>query len=252
MLKKIFCLTAVLCSILHGSLCDRKQGNQDIPPLPPPPPPPAVKPTMATPSPTPQNVPPPPLTPAPLLPDQCSFGAANLDSVDSSGYAEANTLYVLANDPAECSGIVDSIELCFYITGAVENSYSMQFLSFRKRYSSGGAVRSYRKFGASSVSLATDAANGEGGGVICEIVDLDGALRLSEGDVLGFITEQGLSIAFSASEGRHVFRYVPSSEQRREKRLSDEQVSELQSISTTQLKQANTTATPVLKIVMSK
>ena len=175
-----------------------------------------------------------------------------MDSIDSSeGYAEANTLYILANDPAECSGIVDGLEFCFYINGDVKDSYSVQFLAFRRRYAN-GAVRSYHRIGTASVDVGTYFVNGEGGEAACEIIDLSSILRLNEGDVLGFVTEQGLSIAFSSSEDRDVFQYVPSSDQQRQKRLSAEDVSELQYLSATQLKQANNTATPVLRIIMSK
>ena len=251
MMRKLFLFTVVICSIFHGVLCRKEQDNQGRPPPPPPPPPPPVKPpstTVATPLPSPHNVPPPPLTPAPLLPNQCSFGEADLDSIDSSeGYAEANTLYILANDPAECSGIVDMLELCFYVTGDVKNAYSVQFLAFQRRYA-GGAVRSYHRLGTASANVGTYFVDGEGGEAACEILDLD--LRLNEGDVLGFVTEQGFSIAFSASDGRNVFQYVPSSQQQRQQSADD--VSELQYLSATELKQANNTATPVLKIIMSK
>ena len=249
MMRKLFLFTVVICSIFHGVMCRKEQDNQGRPPPPPPRPPPPPGTTEATPLPSPHNVPPPPLTPAPLLPNQCSFGDADLDS--SEGYAEANTLYILANDPAECSGIVDSLELCFYITGDVKNAYSVQFLAFQRRYAD-GAVRSYHRLGTASANVGTYFVDGEGGEAACEILDLANVLRLNEGDVLGFVTEQGFSIAFSASDGRNVFRYVPSSQQQGQKQLSADDVSALQYLSATQLKQANNTATPVLKIIMSK
>ena len=173
-----------------------------------------------------------------------------MDSIDSTkGYAESDTLYILANDPAECSGIVDGLELCFYVTGFAKDSYSVQFLSFRKRYA-GGALRSYRRIGeAVTASVGTYFVNGENGEAACETIDLASILRLSEGDVLGFATEEGLSIAFSASDDRNVFQYVPSSEQQQRQKRD---ISELQYVPVTQLRQANTTATPVLKIIMSK
>lgn len=177
-----------------------------------------------------------------------------MDSIDSTkGYAESDTLYILANDPAECSGIVDGLELCFYVTGFAKDSYSVQFLSFRKRYAE-GALRSYRRIGeAVTASVGTYFVNGETGEAACETIDMASVLRLSEGDVLGFATEEGLSVAFSASDDRNVFQYVPSSEQQqRQKRLSARDISELQYLPVTQLKQANATATPVLKIIMSK
>ena len=257
MSPKLFCLSVLLC-MLHGALCSKKQGGQNVPPPhpPKPPPPPQPRPATPTPAPTPQNVPPPPLTPAPLLPNQCAFGADNLDAVDSSvGYAEASAVYVLANDPAECSGVIDSIDLCFFITESAATSYSVHFLAFRKRYTTGGAVRSYRKVGAATVELSTEYnVNRESGEAVCEMLDMvSGALTLSQGDVLGFVTEPGVSIAFASLGKKDVFRYVPSaSEQRRRKRISSQDVSELQSISFSELQQANITATPVLKIIMSE
>lgn len=258
---KVLYLTAVLSVVLHVALCKRKQESDGIPrgyrptgPPPRPPPNPAISPSTTATSPLPSmthNVPPPPLTPPPLLPNQCTFGEANTDSVDNAdGYAKSNTLYVLASDPAECTGIVDSFELCYYTNGAGETTYSVDLLAFRKVYS-GGDVQSFRKLRSVSVELGAELVNSEGGEASCETVDLASHFRLREGNVLGFVAGDDLNIAFGASDDKGIYEYVPASENRR-RELSSEDVSELESFSATELKQANNTAKPVLKIIMSK
>ena len=240
----------MISSILRGTLCRGKQGHEKHPPPPPPPPPPSPGSEILStllPKSTPQHIPPPPLKPETLLPNQCFFGSENIDAVDSSeGYADANALYILANDPAECSGIVDSVEICYYIT---EVSSSIQFVSFRRKYSS-NVVEAYRKLSTASLDVEINAGNVESGEAFCDYLEL--GLSLSKGDVLGFITDEGFNVAIITSDDRDVFWYVPPSEQERRKRSSLNFVSELQSIPTTQLRQANTSGTPALRIVMSK
>ena len=257
---------AVSCSIFCGTLCRKKPNAENgappppPPPAPRPPPPPPPTPTSGGSSgksanltasllPTPQNIPPPNLKPIPLQPNQCAFGADSTDTVDSAdGYAEANLLYLLVNDPAECSGIIESIEICFYITEATKYSYILQFLSFRLQTS----PEAYRKVSAVSADVEISFVDTEGGEEICQIVELEHTLGLNEGDFLGFVTEHGFNIAFiSSNDNKGIFQYIPSNDGTSSEHKKVD-VSNVQSIPTTQLKQANTTATPALKIVMSK
>ena len=244
-LKKLLLWTAVICSIIHGSFCAKSRGSEN-PPMPPPAPPAQATPNTTTP----HHIPPPSLISVTLLPNQCSLGAENTDAVDSERYAEANALYILANDPAECSGFIDSLDLCFFITEVINSSYSIQILSFRPQYSSNGDIRSYRKLSRASVNIDIDFEffNAEGGDAICQIVEPEERLSLSEGDILGFATGQGFNIGHIISDDRGLFLYVPP--QRR--KHSEQDVSDIEFIRTTQLKQDNKTATPALKIVMSK
>lgn len=259
MLKRLFLSSILMSSIfLHGVLCRGNHGQENASPPPPPAPPKPhsgrnfTRTTVLIPQSTPQNIPPPPLEPDILLPNQCYFGPENVDAVDESseGYADANALYLLANDPAECSGIIDSFDLCYYITEVV-SSYSIRFITFRREYSS-NIIAAYRKINGDSMDIERDFANIESGEAFCDIVELDNVLSLSEGDVLGFITTQGFNVALMASDDRSVFRYVPSSDENEQQRKRSFMVNDLQSILATQLIQANNTATPALKIIMSK
>ena len=232
--KKHLWWILILYSTFYEILCTRRPGSGNHPP-PPPPRPPAPAPSNSNkPIPTSHPIPSPPLKPPALLPNQCSLGAENADAID--GYVEANTLYILAEDPAECSGVIDSLFFCFFVSESM--SSSIQLLSFRQQYSSDGDIQSYRKLGGSYADIEVNEASG---GVMCQILKPNDALSLSEGDVLGFATKQGFNIALMKLNDTHSFQYI-----------SFEDESELQSIPTTQLTQANDTATPVLKIVMSK
>ena len=242
--KKILC---ILCSLFYGVL-SRRPGPDNRPPPPPPPPhppmPPIPVPSNSTePMPTSESShpippPPPPLIPHALLPNQCSFGVESAaDTTD--GYAEANTLYILAGDPAECSGTIDSLFFCFSMSELVRYSkHTIQFISFRQHYSSDGDLQSYRKLGRAHVDIEV---NEESGGIACRIIKPNDTLSLSAGDVLGFVTEQGFHIALTNINDTHIFQFMPFED-------------ELESIPATQstTQQVNNTATPVLKIVMSK
>ena len=235
--KKLLC---ILCSLFYGILCarSRRPGPDNHPPPPPPPPRPPTPASSNSTGPIPTSHPiPPPLVPSTLLPNQCSFGVEN---ADADGYAAANTLYILAGDPAKCSGTIDSLFFCFSISESVRHSkYTIQLISFRQHYSSNGDLQSYRKLGGAHADIEVDE---ESGGIACRIIKPNNTLSLSEGDVLGFATEQGFHIALTKINDTHIiFQFMPFED-------------ELESIPATQptTEQANHTATPVLKIVISK
>lgn len=165
-----------------------------------------------------------------------------MDSAE--GYAEANILFVLANSPAKCSGVVHSVEICFYIREKRKIIHTFQILSFRLINS-----QSYRKVSATSAGVEISFFNSESGDAICQIIELNETLGLREGDFLGFITEQGFNIAFIMSDDGGIFQYIPSEDDTLRKSRKNQ---DFQSFPAAQLKQANITATPVLKIIMSK
>ena len=255
--KLLLSLLLVICSEFHGAFCASRRAPDPGPPMPNPaqtsPEPDET--AAAIPGATPNHAPPPPLIPIPLQPNQCSFGVDDVDGADGAGYAETNALYILANDPAKCPGIMDSLEICFFITEALSSSYGIQILSFRPQYSSGGDIQSYRKLNGMYIEIEQNYDTSESGEAVCQIIEPENSLRLSNRDVLGFATGQGLNIALTSSNDRDLFQYVPSdggSEQKRRKRFSVQDASNLNSIPTTQLQQANNTVIPALKIVMSK
>lgn len=281
MLKRLLFWTAIICSLLHeGYYAKKTAGRPPRRPRPPPPPPrppslplaPSSKTAPATqlqltptphrtpspPTPTPHITPSPPPIPVPLSPNQCSFGAENAYTLtDFRGHMETDVLYLLVNHPADCAGFIDSLEFCYFYntTEAMNSSYTIHLLSFRPLYyTSGdesGDIELYRKLSGASVDIAVDSFNkSKGGGTRCQVIEPEDRLSLSEGDVIGFVTEQGFNMALMASDEKGIFQYVPSDSLQQQFSLKD--VLELESILTTQLKQANNTATPVLKIVMSK
>ena len=267
MLKRLLFWTAIICSLLHGGYYAKKSparpprpGPPRPPPRPPPPPlspssPPLVSSSEAAvtePTPTPRHSPSPPPIPVPLQPNQCSFGAENAYTTDFQGYLETDVLYVLANHPADCAGFVDSLEFCYFYntTEAKNSSYTtIHLLSFRPLYNTSGDVQLYRKINGASVDIEAFFNTSKGDGTLCQVIKPEDRLSLREGDVIGFATEQGFNIALMASDEKGVFQYVPSDSMQQELSVH---VLQLESIPTAQLKQANNTATPVLKIVMSK
>ena len=238
------CIAILLWGIFHGTICSRGSEPESLPQ----PHPDGAQ--DSSPASTPHNIPLPPLKPAKLLPNQCSFGIEHTDAVASAetDYAEANTLYVLANDPAGCSGIIHSVELCFYVTEAV-SSHAIQFLSFWLQASSASDGQVYRKRNAVSTNIYVDV-NASGGDAFCQTI-ADRTLSLNEGEVLGFATKQGFNIALVASDNRDIFQYVPTNEQQKAEPFSVQDASDLKFIPTVQLLQANITAIPALKITMS-
>lgn len=236
---KLLLLAAVICSWNRGVSSG---------PLPPALPPPSPKPGP-TPFQTPQNAPPPPLVPIPLQPNQCSFGVENTEIHATGNLAESNSLYVLANDPATCSGFIDSLEICYLVTGSLSSASNLHIFTFRPQYSNSG-VKSYNKMDGTSVLL--ESGNLEGAEADCQYVQPEEVLWLREGDVLGFITSEGISTLLTTSDERDLYLYTPGAKQKRRKRLSVQDVLSVQSIASSELLQANETVTPVLKIVMSK
>ena len=222
--------------------------------LPPPPPRPPAKavPSSArltqTPAPSPQHFPPPPLMPQPIQPNQCSFGVENSGGNTAGGFADANALYFLANDPAVCTGIIDNLEICFLVTSFTSSS-NLHILTFRPQSSDSG-VKSYSKVDETSFTVTSE--NLEGAVVECQYLQPENNLYLREGDVLGFITNQGVRVYLSASNERDLYQYVPGSKRKRRKRLSVQEAFQVQSITNSDLIQGNATVTPVMKIVMSK
>lgn len=237
---KLLLLTAVIC------IWNRRVLGEPLPPdLPPPPPKPSP-----TPSQTPQNAPPPPLVPIPLQPNQCSFGVEDARISATGHYAEPNSLYLLANDPATCSGFINNLEICYLVTGSLSSSDDFHIFAFRPQFLN-GAVRSYRKVDGTSVVLQPG--NLEGAEAECQYVQPEEVLWLREGDVLGFITGEGVVTLLTTSNERDLYLYTPSgTKQKRGKRLSAQDVFSMQSIANSELERANETVTPLLKIVMSK
>lgn len=262
MLKRLLFWTAIICSLLHGGYHAKKTAAHRPRPRPPSPRPPLPSPPLVPsseaapvtePTPTPRHSPSPPPIPVPLQPNQCSFGAENAYPTDFQGHMETDVLYVLANHSADCAGFVDSLEFCYFYntTEAKNSSYTIHLLSFRPQYNTSGDVQLYRKANEASVDVEADFFNtSKGDGSLCQVIEPKDRLSLSEGDVIGFATQQGLSIALMASDEKGIFQYVPSDTM--QKQLSVQDLLQLESIPTAQLKQANNTATPVLKIVMSK
>ena len=236
---KLLLLAAVMCSR------NRRAVSEPLPPdLPPPPPKPSPTPQ------TPQNAPPPPLVPIPLQPNQCSFGVEDTGISASGDYAEPNSLYLLANDPAACSGFIDNLEICYLVTGSLSSTADLHIFTFRPQFLNGG-VKSYRKMDGTSVVL--EPGNLEGAEAECQYVQPEEVLWLREGDVLGFITNEGIGTLLTTSNERDLYLYAPSGAKRkRGRRLSAQDVFSVQSIAMSELLQANETVTPLLKIVMSK
>ena len=222
--------------------------------LPPPPPRPLAKavPSSArltpSPVPSPHHFPPPPLMPQQLLPNQCSFGTENSGGNTAGGFADANALYFLANDPAVCTGVIDNLEICFLVTSFTSGS-NLHILTFRPQ-SSGRGVESYIKVDETSFTVTSE--NLEGAVVECKYLQPENNLYLEEGDVLGFITNQGVRIYLSASNEKDLYQYLPGSKRKRRKRLSVQEAFQVQSVANSDLIPKNATVTPVLKIVMSK
>lgn len=242
MLKRLLFWTAVICSLLHGRYCTTNSAPPRPPRPPPPPPAQATSSSAAEPTPTPAHTPSPPV---PLQPNQCSFGAENIYSADFQGYSEADALYILLNHPAECPGVADSLELCYFITEAKNASYTIHLLSFRPLYYTSDDIQFFGKLSGVSVDIITEFFSG---GANCQVIEVEEKLSLGKGDVLGFVTEEGFNIALMTSDENDLFQYVPSNTDQ----FSLQDVLNLETIPITQLKQFNNTAIPALKIVLSK
>lgn len=196
---------------------------------------PQVTPTFILPS-TPLHI--------PLQPNQCSSGAENIaDPIEVAGYADSNTLYVLANDQVTCTGHIYSLKICFFIAEPTNSRSTpvVSILIFRQKHSS-DVLQSYQKVAKASFNVR----HVQSGQLQCQYIKPEDTVRLHEGDTLGFISDEDINIVLVTSSEKNLFAYVP------EAAMQGTSNSTLSSILGSQLKQLNESVTPLLKVVLSK
>ena len=180
-----------------------------------------------------------PLAPRPLLLGQCIVGAESAQTNHIVEFANAGRLYVDAGRPAECSGVVARWEVCFGGHATPMASTNLQIAVFRP----GNSEMVYHLASVSNLSLVPG--EPEAAEAICQSHDATTEVMVEQGDLIGFVSGDGVRIALSTYNATRGLRiYIQNMQEGLLSSVGRLQLSQLQ-----QLRQA---VAPLIRIVLSK
>jgi len=179
----------------------------------------------------------PPLGPRPLLLGQCAVGAESAQTSGLVEFADAERLYVDVGRPAECSGVVARWEVCFRDLAAP--AANVQIAVLRPQNST------MHRF--SSVSeLRLDPGDSEAAEPVCQYLEATVDVVVEQGDLIGFMSSDGIRIALSTHSSRSLHVYTQSIQSQ------DGRLSSIGPVQQNQLRQLRQAVAPLIRIVISK
>lgn len=209
----------------------------------------ATSPTgLLRPRPRPRPRPPPPvlpsnpgtsLAPRPLLHGQCTVGAETAQTNSIVKFASADKLCVDVRRPAECSGVVARWEVCFGGHAAPMASTKLQIAVFRP----GNSEMVYHLTSVSNLSLVPG--EPEEAEAICQSHEATTEVMVEQGDLIGFVSGDGVRIALSTYNATGSLRVYNQN-------VQEGLLSSVGSLQLSQLQQLRQPVAPLIRIVLSK
>ena len=179
------------------------------------------------------------LAPRPLLHGQCTVGAETAQTNSIVEFASADRLYVDVRRPAECSGVVARWEVCFGGHAAPMASTNLQIAVFR----SGNSEMVYHLTSVSNLSLVPG--EPEEPEAICQSHEATTEVTVEQGDLIGFVSGNGVRIALSTYNATGSLRVYNQN-------VQEGLLSSVGSLQLSQLQQLRQPVAPLIRIVLSK
>ncbi len=181
----------------------------------------------------------------PLQEKQCEFGT-RIDTLTSpSEFAEINLLYIDTDNPSSCSGRVATWEVCYQTRGLdLLNTFDLLLLS---KVSDGYNVRTRHAVSIkqeANIEQTTDF-------VSCTYIRAMQNISVFEGDYIGFICNNDISIGFSPLQKDavvstlHVFNLTSLASIKR-------QVSDINTVPSTELQRVSNNVVHLFRIIIGK
>ena len=179
------------------------------------------------------------LAPRPLLHGQCTVGVETAQTNSIVEFASADRLYVDVRRPAECSGVVARWEVCFGGHAAPMASTNLQIAVFR----SGNSEMVYHLASVSNLSLVPG--EPEEPEAICQSHEATTEVTVEQGDLIGFVSGNGVRIALSTYNATGSLRVYNQN-------VQEGLLSSVGSLQLSQLQQLRQPVAPLIRIVLSK